>query len=895
MDIIESTLSQGLVQRLGWTLVHFVWQAGMVALLLAILLKLLCKSSASLRYVVACLALVIVVLLPAITMNLIPVTMSSSAVETEPEPATITSTPVTIERLSNIEAPVVKTQRPVENVTASPMIPLRQRITEVLEPFLPYVVLGWLVGVFGLSIWHLGGWTQLQRLRRRMVKPVDESLRSKLKELAGILGVHRVVQLMESALVQAPIVVGWLKPVILLPVRVLTGFSADQLEAILAHELAHIKRYDYLVNMLQTVLEILGFYHPAVWWVSYKIRIERENCCDDIAVRVSGDSIRYAKTLASFEEIQAGEPELAVAANGGSLFERICRLIRKDSTNSRTGWMSSVIAILLIMGLVIPTTLTLSALSVDKPAVQVESEEEGENSTSDINGKVAKICTGPADFNDVIAIFGQPSDYRWGEQSFKLDDLPVERYWVWYPDSVHIFMRWNQAEMLEIVDSAYVFNGRIPMGSSLERVLSIAGQPKEIVVGRLGWEDGVLYKDINSEVGWCQYRREDLNADFRFLNYSLNIVHIFLESKSPSRKQKSNYDTGSSNSFKTIRPIKSVKEFDDVRWKDMSKLDLSSNTGLPTTLNFNLKTVWPESAKLPARFEPNELLRKAMNPGLGVRKIHKQGITGRGVNVAIIDQPMYLDHPEFAGKIIAYHDVGCGSESSMHGPAVTSLLVGTNCGTAPGARVYYVAAPSWTKDAAFQAEALYWIIEQNEQLPKDKKIQVVSVSAAPSGPGSPFDKHNKMWDRACERAEDAGILVLDCTSHRGFIGACWYDATDPENVAKCTPGFRGRGGWGRPGCILVPTSPRTTAEEYDKGEFAYQYCGRGGLSWAIPYCAGVLALGWQVNPELSSGQMRDLLFKSAYIRDDGMRIINPEGFIQFVKKVKVVSSTQASR
>jgi len=163
---------------------------------------------------------------------------------------------------------------------------------------------------------------------------------------------------------------------------------------------------------------------------------------------------------------------------------------------------------------------------------------------SDINAKIAEIGAGPADFNDVIAIFGQPSDYRWGEQRFKLDDLPVERYWVRYPNSINIFMKWNQADMLEIVDSAYLFNGKIPMGSSLERVLSIVGQPKETVVGRRGWEDGILYKDINGQVGWCQYRREDLNANFAFLNYSLKTVNISLEAKSPSRKRKSDPGVG---------------------------------------------------------------------------------------------------------------------------------------------------------------------------------------------------------------------------------------------------------------------------------------------------------------------------------------------------------------
>ena len=285
---------------------------------------------------------------------------------------------------------------------------------------------------------------------------------------------------------------------------------------------------------------------------------------------------------------------------------------------------------------------------------------------------------------------------------------------------------------------------------------------------------------------------------------------------------------------------------------------------------------------------PEELLKKAMNPGLGIRKLHRQGITGKAVNVAIIDQPMYLDHPEFVGKVVAYHDVGCGSESSMHGPAVASLLVGTNCGTAPDANVYYVAAPSWTKDTAYQAKALDWIIGQNEALPASEKIRVVSVSAAPCGPGSPFEKNQQMWDNACARAEAAGILVLDCTSHHGFIGPCWYDARFPENAAKCIPGFPGRKGFRpSPERILVPTCPRTTAEEYDKGDFSYQYCGRGGLSWAIPYCAGVLALGWQVNPDLRPEQMRELLFKSAYRKKTGAKIINPGNFIRFVKRAKV--------
>lgn len=350
---------------------------------------------------------------------------------------------------------------------------------------------------------------------------------------------------------------------------------------------------------------------------------------------------------------------------------------------------------------------------------------------------------------------------------------------------------------------------------------------------------------------------------------------------------------GQEEDFLAIKPLQQVKPYQDVRFKDLSAIDLSLRPGLPATLWFNQKTVWP--AHLPAGTDPKRLLSEGMNPGLGVRKLHAQGITGKGVNVAIIDQPLFQDHPEFRGKVVAYHNVGCQSETSMHGPAVASLLVGGNCGTAPDARVYYVAAPSWTADSAFQAKALDWVVQENSKMEPGKKIRVVSVSAAPSGDGSPFTKNRELWDRACEQAEKAGILVLDCTSHRGFIGPCYYDATDPENVTKAKAGFPSMAGMaGARGHLLAPCSLRTTAEEYIKGQSGYQYCGQGGLSWSIPYCAGVLAMAWQVRPDLQPAQMRDLLFKSAHKSSGGALIINPPEFLGMVKTAPINRMPPAS-
>lgn len=336
------------------------------------------------------------------------------------------------------------------------------------------------------------------------------------------------------------------------------------------------------------------------------------------------------------------------------------------------------------------------------------------------------------------------------------------------------------------------------------------------------------------------------------------------------------------------KSIMTIHEYDDISWKDVSAYDFSENSNLPKTLIFNEKTVWPDEGKMPTDGNPKMIMTVSMNPGLGIRELHNEGITGKGVNVAIIDQPLTPDHPEFKGKIAAYYDAGCnGSIISMHGPAVASLLVGTHCGTAPEAKLYYAAVPSWIGDTAYEAKALDWIIEQNEKLPVSEKIRAVSVSAAPSGPGSPFEKNLEMWDDACARAAEQDILVLDCTRHRGFIGPCYYNSDDQENVAACTAGFPGMSGNLPAERILVPNSRRTTAEESENGDFSYRYWGKGGLSWSIPYCTGVFALGWQLKPELDSRTMKDLLFQSAYTNEAGYMFINPKEFIKLVKAAQL--------
>jgi len=365
MNAIENILTFQLVQKLGWALLHFIWQAAAVALLLAVLLRILRRFSANLRYVTACLALGLIVLLPVVTMQFINVPPPHQ----EQSEISISNTeivPQVVELQSSVTSPPSSViYEPVRHKPARKnyFAALKQKTAGILEPVLPHIVTGWLLGVFALSIWHLGGWTQLQKLRKKMVKQVDTSHKSKLNRLSEKLGVKQAVELLQSALVQIPTVVGWIKPVILLPASAMTGLNTEQLEAILAHELAHMKRLDYLVNILQTVVEILGFYHPAVWWVSHRIRAERENCCDDLAIAVTGDRVRYARALTSMEEIRGRSSELAVAVTGGNLFSRIRRLIGKDSSEITFSWIPAAAAILLLAALLIPAAIAITSAS----------------------------------------------------------------------------------------------------------------------------------------------------------------------------------------------------------------------------------------------------------------------------------------------------------------------------------------------------------------------------------------------------------------------------------------------------------------------------------------------------------------------------------------------------
>ena len=335
-----------------------------------------------------------------------------------------------------------------------------------------------------------------------------------------------------------------------------------------------------------------------------------------------------------------------------------------------------------------------------------------------------------------------------------------------------------------------------------------------------------------------------------------------------------------------------VERFSDVRWIGGQHLQFGNTLPEVTYRSEAISTFWFNDR---VKFDGSEtlaasILEAGKNPGLGVRSLHARGITGKDVRVAIIDMPNPRLHPEYRDKFEAYFvtkdfrpqdgDVSM-NVYEMHGPAVVSLLVGKESGTAPGAKLYYAATPMWTYGILYLEQALRWIIEENNKLPAVDKIRVVSVSANPDHP---------LWAEAVAEAKVAGILVLDCRDNdeTGIILNGYYDLDDPDDISRFTPGSPKDGmneiGRNISGSkIFAPAARRSQAEEYDNtGGNRWQYTGDGGISWSIPYAAGILAMGWQVDPTLTNDEIITLLRDTAYLKD-GYRIINPVKFIEAIE------------
>jgi beta-lactamase regulating signal transducer with metallopeptidase domain len=310
MTTLTNWLSPSTMHSLGWALLHFLWQGTALAALAAVLMTICRRASA--RYAVALGALVLMLAAPVATFFFLTSGSASAPTKVDspaqPEPMAL-----------NVAA---RTSSGISRFSPSLDAP-------------PWLVEAWLLGVVFFSLRSAGGFLLLERERRKQSTLVSPRVLAMCETLQRQLDLGRAIRYCECAWLQAPAVIGWFRPVVLLPVTALTGLSEEQLQSIIVHELAHIQRLDPFVNVFQISVETLLFYHPAVWWLNKTIRAEREHCCDDVAVALCGNPVEYARALTLMEEWRTA-PALAMAANRGPLTERIFRVLGLKSIGAGT-------------------------------------------------------------------------------------------------------------------------------------------------------------------------------------------------------------------------------------------------------------------------------------------------------------------------------------------------------------------------------------------------------------------------------------------------------------------------------------------------------------------------------------------------------------------------------
>jgi len=334
VNAVTELLTVKMVNALGWTLFHSLWQGVLAALALAGLAVLMRNFSARTRYVVAITILALVVGLSLVSF------INSYHAETSGriliQPDAVDGPP----SIRDVNEP---------SVFVPPKTIFRKAsgsLSAYFNRHFPLIVTLWLLGMFFSLLRFISGFALNQRLRYFATRPLPETVADRCREFLSRLKIRNKIKILESGLAKSPMVIGHLKPVLLFPLGLVAGLPPGQVEAILAHELAHILRRDYLINLLQSIVDVLYFYHPGVRWISSFIRSEREHCCDDLALSFKVDSLDFAKALAAVQAEGYGKPSapaVAFANREGRLLVRVKRLFskRRRSTDFSEGLVAA--------------------------------------------------------------------------------------------------------------------------------------------------------------------------------------------------------------------------------------------------------------------------------------------------------------------------------------------------------------------------------------------------------------------------------------------------------------------------------------------------------------------------------------------------------------------------
>jgi bla regulator protein BlaR1 len=390
--------ANNLTEALGWTLLNSVWQGLLLWMVVILALRLIPNKLSKTRYAVAVGSIIVFLLSNVVTFSFL---------NTDRDEIVLIENQTTISHFANQQIS-----------SANIDVPIIQRTLNEVSQLMPYVIICWIFGSILFMLRIASGWWYINRLKTTAT--VLEEWSDQLTDIAKQLDIQRLVRVAESNNIGTPMVIGFFKPMILFPTGLMSGLSTDQIESILIHELAHIRRHDYLVNLIQSIVESFYFFNPFVWMISNIIRREREYCCDDAVVTVRGSSLAYVKALSQLEEMRLSSPMLAVgfAENKNQLLNRIKRIMEK-STKNYSSMDKIVPALLLIVGLVCASWLTINS---DKQTKQNHSVAQSDTTkkksksasysrstivTYDKDGKpheeIKEEYTGDGEFRPVLA------------------------------------------------------------------------------------------------------------------------------------------------------------------------------------------------------------------------------------------------------------------------------------------------------------------------------------------------------------------------------------------------------------------------------------------------------------------------------------------------------------
>jgi hypothetical protein len=450
-----------------------------------------------------------------------------------------------------------------------------------------------------------------------------------------------------------------------------------------------------------------------------------------------------------------------------------------------------------------------------------------------------KIQPGRTKYEDAVKLLGQPAEFAQGRARY---------------DGATLIVREGVVHETEITNPAFVHSSGLRAGATVAEVVKALGEPKQIVKTGLPERErqpGVLYENTADRPG--AYWRDDLGVVAVFRDDKVLAVIL---TRSTKLAELPKYDPNSRNPFQM-----------DLRGADLSSLDLRERESDLVQTIFDTRTKWPSCDRLPAGFDPARILETGKNPGLGVRTLHKRGITGKGVGIAVVDNPLRDTHEDYAARVKVHEWIGAPkTDKHFHGTTALSIAAGKTGGVAPDADVYYISGwnvKNGNVDYEPRVKAFERIIELNRTLPEGKKIRVLSMQLG-WRPGQP---EAAAIEAVAKKAKDEGMLVItssvETTHGFKFHGLGREPLADPDKFESYLPGqfwsaqFYAQGVEGR---LLVPMDSRSGAGSGSDSEWSFYR--RGGWSWATPYIAGVYALACQVDPSITPDRFWDMAMKT---------------------------------